>query len=333
MRIQVILDPRLPPQRLAELGALAERHGIEGVWTSSLLGCRDPFVSFVPLAMATTQLRMGPIAVNPFDTHPTRIASQLLTLNELSNGRAQIVIGGGGEALEAIGIKPERRVTAVRECVELLRRAATGKTFDFEGSLYRVRGFGCNWVESEPPRIWVGANGPQMLAMAARCADGILFSDLTGPLLSKAIAEVRAARTDQGLLPTEFSNFVAWHVYEDEREARAEARRWLAYRGLNRRWVCTTFVSDREFDLIEARMPALYRMAQGGPAPEGIPDSLFDLLVDKLSLTAHPRHLDGVLQHLGDMRQAGLTEIALRLYQQPERSIELIGREILPELR
>ncbi len=106
-------DPRPAPATttpLAELGALAERHGIEAVWTSSLLGARDPFVAFVPLAQVTRKLRFGPIAVNPFDTHPARLAMSLLTLNELGNGRAQLVLGGGGEALEGIGLKPTRRV-------------------------------------------------------------------------------------------------------------------------------------------------------------------------------------------------------------------------------
>ena len=97
MEIDVILDTRAKPQDLAELGRLAERFGLHGVWVSSLLDSRDPFTNLALLAQSSTRIRLGPIAVNPFDTHPVKIASALLTLNEMAGGRAQIVIGGGGD--------------------------------------------------------------------------------------------------------------------------------------------------------------------------------------------------------------------------------------------
>ena len=332
MNIHVILDPKLGPERLRELGVLAERVGIEGVWTSSLLGGRDPFVAFVPLAIAAKTLRMGPIAVNPFDTHPTRTAAALLTLNEMARGRAQIVIGGGAEALAGLNINPARRVRAVRECVALLRQGASGVTADFSGELYHARRFGCEWVSVAPPTIWVAANAPQMLAMAAEVADGIMMSDLPQPLLGSAVAQANRVRADLdvSLPPLQFSNFVAWHVYADAGKARAEARRWLAYRGISRRWVCATFMSHEEFNLIEAHMPDFYRFAHGGAEIEGVPERLLDRLVDHLTLTATPRHLDPVLEHLSELRDAGLTSIALRLYEDVEQSLALIGERIVP---
>ena len=110
MDIDVILESKQPAAELSALGELAERHGIRAVWVSSLLDSRDPYANFSVLAQHSTRIRMGPIAVNPYDAHPVRIAAGVLTLNELCGGRAQIVIGGGGEALEALGIRPNRRV-------------------------------------------------------------------------------------------------------------------------------------------------------------------------------------------------------------------------------
>ena len=75
MQVDVILDAREPSGRLAELGLLAERTGIRGVWVSSLLDSRDPFANLARLAEDTSTLLLGPIAVNPFDTHPARIAA------------------------------------------------------------------------------------------------------------------------------------------------------------------------------------------------------------------------------------------------------------------
>lgn len=331
MQIHLILDPRLGPARWTELGRLAEASGIGGLWTSNLLGSYDPFVAFAPVAHATDRIRMGPIAINPFDIHPTRIAAALLTLNEISHGRAQIVVGGGGEALEALNLKPERRVTAVRECVALIRQAATGVKGDFDGQVFQAKGFGCEWASQPPPPIWIGANGPQMIAMAAKVADGIMMSDLPQPELGKAILAAKAVRAEAGnAAPVSFSNFVAWHVYDDIEKARAEARRWLAWRGLNRRWICTHFISDAEFDLIEANMPALYQMAFGGPRPDAVPRSLMDTLADKLTLTGQVDALEPIIAHLEELRDAGLTHVAIRLYQDIEQSIALIGKHIVP---
>ena len=178
MQIDVILDARAKPQELAELGQLAERCGIHGVWVSSLLDSRDPFANLALLAHGTSRIRLGPIAVNPFDTHPVKIASALLTLNEIASGRARIVIGGGGEALQALDIRPERRVRAVRECVEIVRAAASGERMSYPGELYRVSNLQLRWLESVPPAVYVGASQQQMLRMAAGCADGIMMSDM-----------------------------------------------------------------------------------------------------------------------------------------------------------
>ena len=73
------------------------------VWTASYLASRDPWSNLVAAAQATSRIGLGAIAVNPYDTHPVRIATGLLTLNEYAQGRARIVVGGGGEALQALG--------------------------------------------------------------------------------------------------------------------------------------------------------------------------------------------------------------------------------------
>ena len=134
--IDIILDARASAQELAELGRLAEESGIRGVWVSSLPDSRDPFTNLSLLAQATHRILLGPVAVNPWDTHPVRIASAFLTLNELANGRARIVIGGGGEALQALGIRSERRVRVVGECVEIMQAAVSRAPVDYAGEIF-----------------------------------------------------------------------------------------------------------------------------------------------------------------------------------------------------
>lgn len=91
MRVDLVIQPHLAAAEMAELGRLAERYGISGVWVSNHLDGRDPFVNFVPLAEGTQRLRMGPTALSPYEEHPMQMAKLLMTLNEISEiGRAHV---------------------------------------------------------------------------------------------------------------------------------------------------------------------------------------------------------------------------------------------------
>ena len=335
MKIDVILDARANPRELAELGRLAERFGLHGVWVSSLLDSRDPFAALSLLAQTSSRIRLGPIAVNPFDTHPVRIASAVLSLNEMASGRARIVIGGGGEALQALDIRPDRRVRAVRECVEIIRAAASGQPVNYAGQLFRVKNLQLRWLESPPPAILVGASQPQMLRMAATCADGSMLSDMPPGPATAAIRTLDAALTAGGRSRPAFDTtvFTAWHVYSDREQAAREARRWLLLRGIFRPWLLAEFLAPGDVDLVMKSQPAFAKsFAAGSHVVDGVPDRVLDALVDNVTICGSPDDLEPVLQKLRHLKDAGLAGIALRLYTDPAASIRLIGEHILPAL-
>ncbi len=227
MQIDLILQPHFAADEVARLGKLAESVGIHGVWATNHLDGRDPFVNFTPLATQTTQLHMGPTALSPFEVHPVKMANLLLTLNEISNGRAQIAVGGGGGTLQTMKIKPARMVRAVRECLEILHLVASGKPVSYEGELFHMQWLKADWAKSTPPAIYAASNGPQMLKMGARYADGIMTSDFTVSRLrwAREIIDpvLKRRRPRPGQLPAP-SNFWAWHVKQSREEAQREAR-------------------------------------------------------------------------------------------------------------
>jgi alkanesulfonate monooxygenase SsuD/methylene tetrahydromethanopterin reductase-like flavin-dependent oxidoreductase (luciferase family) len=335
VQIDVILDARAKPPELAELGRLAERFGLHGVWVSSLLDSRDPFANLALLAGTTSRIRLGPIAVNPFDTHPVKIASALLTLNEMAGGRGRIVIGGGGEALAALDIRPERRVRAVRECVDIIRAAATGERISYAGELFRVNNLQLRWIECSPPGILVGASQPQMLRMAARAADGIMMSDMPAGAATAAIGTLDTALADRGRSRPEFVTtvFTAWHVYADREQSQREARRWLLLRGIFRPWLLAGFLAPDDVALVMASQPAFVRaFAAGSHVVDGVPDRILAALVDNVTVAGSPDDLAPVIARLRHLKAAGLGGIALRLYADPAASIRLIGERVIPAL-
>jgi alkanesulfonate monooxygenase SsuD/methylene tetrahydromethanopterin reductase-like flavin-dependent oxidoreductase (luciferase family) len=336
MHIDVILDARAKPQELAELGRLAERFGLHGVWVSSLLDSRDPFANLGLLAQTSSRIRLGPIAVNPFDTHPVKIASALLTLNEMAGGRAQIVVGGGGEALQSLGIRADRRVRAVRECVEIIRAIASGQRVSYAGEMFQVSNVQLRWLESPAPELLAGASQEQMLRMAAGCADGIMMSDMPGRPAAAAIRTLDAALALRGRHRPDFQAtvFTAWHVYPDRQQALWEGRRWLLLRGIFRPWLLAEFLAPDDVTLVMASQAAFARaFAAGSHLVDGVPDRILDALVDNVALCGTPDNLEPVLTKLRHLKAAGLGGIALRLYGEPAASIRLIAEKVLPALQ
>ena len=129
MKVQLFLEAGIPPSDIAELGALAEDYGVETLWASSFPARREPFMCLSALAAKSGSMRLGAVPISPFELHPLKITDTLLTLNEMSGGRASITVGGlGHSVMRVTGLEPERRVTAVRECVEIIKAAASGES-------------------------------------------------------------------------------------------------------------------------------------------------------------------------------------------------------------
>ena len=334
MKIDLILQPHLSAAEVADLGALAESVGISGVWVSNHLDGRDPFVNFVPLAERTAKLRMGPTALSPFEVHPFKMANLLLTLNEISQGRAHIAIGGGGGTLEAMGIKPERIVRAVRECMDILRLAISGKPASYKGDIFSMQWFDTSWAKERPPALMVAANGPLMLKMAARVADGIMTSDFTPTRVRWAREIIDPVLEENQRNAAEFPwiNFWAWHVKESREEAQREARRYLMARGTIWEPQIHDVVSDEEAAVVAKHYPAFVRAYRKTSDIEGVPEDIMQKIVDRGVAASSVAEIDREIEKLREMREAGVTGVALCLYDDPADSIRVIGERVVPAL-
>ncbi len=336
MQVDLVLDSHLPPQRLAELAQLAEAHGIHAIWCASYLDGRDPFTNLAEAARVTERIRLGAIALSPWELHPFRIGMNLLTLNEICPGRAQAIIGGGGEVVMALGFPRERRrVRAVREAIDIVQGMLHERPFSYHGELYRIEGYDPQWITAPPPRVYAAANLPQMLKMAARKSDGIMMSDLSPRLARNAIERVRRHLQEFGRDPASFrcNNFMAWYVYDDLAEARHEARRWIGFRALFREYMTREFMSEEDFQTLLQFIPQIYALAaKDEDSVPGLPDRLLDVCVDNLTLTGSTDDMDHVIEHLKEMQAAGVQEISLELKKHQAHGIRLIGERVLPAL-
>ena len=72
---------------------------------------------------------------------------------------------------------------------------------------------------------------------------------------------------------------------------------------------------------------------QGTGEIEGVPETILNTLIDKLSSTGDFNDLDREIERMKEFKAVGLTEIALRVHDDPVESIKLIGEHVVPAVQ
>ena len=170
------LAPEHPVSTVVDHGVAAERAGFDTVFASGHYNNRDPFVVLDRIAARTERVRVGPGVANPYETHPVSLSSRVATLQETSDGRAVFGIGAGDRStLANLGYEREQPLRRVLETMVVARSLWAGDRVSHDG-VFSVDDAGLNYdVEGEIP-VYVGAQGPHMIRMSAKHADGVLLN-------------------------------------------------------------------------------------------------------------------------------------------------------------
>ncbi|MEU6823865.1 LLM class flavin-dependent oxidoreductase [Streptomyces atriruber] len=164
----------------------AEELGFHTAYTYDHLAWRTfrdgPWFGAVPTltaaATATQRLRLGTLVTSPNFRHPVTLAKELISLDDISDGRITLGIGAGGNGFDATTLlkgdeepwTPRERADRFGEFVPLLDRLLTEDAVTYEGTFYSAREArnipGC----AQRPRLpfAVAATGPRGLRLAAR---------------------------------------------------------------------------------------------------------------------------------------------------------------------
>jgi 5,10-methylenetetrahydromethanopterin reductase len=340
MDIDIILEPDLTPGQILELGRTAERYGIRALWTSNYFAHWDAFLSLAPLLTATDRLLVGPLAVSPFEMHPLKIANSLLTLNEMSGGRAVIAIGAGEGNIDAMGLKrPEKIVRAVKESIEIVRGAGRGQLAKgYRGEDFVVN-FPCayEWIRATPPLVYGTAYREQMMRMLAHTCDGVYIGCTPPEVMEEAMVAVRegAAKRTEGMAPLLVNTFWAWHLKRDRAEGFRESRRELAWRArkLEAELLAQVLAPD-EVQLVRDNYEnCVAAWFDRSGHIKGMPQEVPDRLCEYFTSTGGLEDLDREIERFRMFARAGLSEVALRLHDNPAEALDIIGQHVVPALR
>jgi 5,10-methylenetetrahydromethanopterin reductase len=217
-----------------EVAAQAEEAGANTIWMAEHLGYREAAVSCTAFLQKTSRAMVCPTAVMPYLWHPMPTAMQFATMAELAPGRVGICVSVGNLLnLRESGIeKPEKPVRVIREYVEVLRALWAGETVDQEGLIWQLRGARLAFTPPQEIPIFIASTGPQVLRLAGRIANGVLYS---GGLSLQSIRKC-ARFADEGIAkagrdPSEVrkAGFVYFACSEDGTTAIESNRRKIAF--------------------------------------------------------------------------------------------------------
>lgn len=215
----------------------AEDAGFDTIWTNEDIGY-DSFALLAAAATHTERIGLGTAIVNVYARSAMQIAMGAATVDELSSGRVMLGLGVGHHPWndEAHGIPIEAPIARMREYVTFIAKALTGDDFTHEGRAFHGVHSRLAFapVRARVPIFVAGTGrGRQLVALAARVADGLMMNVVTAEQVARSIAprwRDTASRAGRDPSSLELMAVVTCCVDDDAALAFADARRMFAYR-------------------------------------------------------------------------------------------------------
>ena len=175
-----------PPEGAVEAIAECDRLGFEHIWTAEAYGS-DALTPLAWWGAATDHVKLGTAIIQMSARTPSATAMAAITMDHLSGGRFILGLGASGpQVVEGWYGQPYPRPLArTREYVEIVRAIVARKEpVEFQGDHYTLpfpegTGLGKPLKSTVHPLrnhipIYLGAEGPKNVALAAEICDGWL---------------------------------------------------------------------------------------------------------------------------------------------------------------
>jgi 5,10-methylenetetrahydromethanopterin reductase len=261
IRLGIGVLQNLPPADLIALAQECERLGLEHFWYANEKFYRDMYVGLTLAAVHTRRMRLGTFVADPYTMHPALIASAIASVDEVSGGRAVLVLGAGGAATAPMGLGRRRPAKAIGEAIALVRRLLAGERVTLVGDVIQFRGGRLAFAARADIPIYVASRGDLVLGTAGELADGVMIATYATPVgVRHALERVArgASRAGRRLEDLELFVRVDSCVSDDPREA-MEAVRPMVARMLGSSYPDTAFVRALGLEVPRVLMEVLER--------------------------------------------------------------------------
>lgn len=332
-----------PLAAYAALAAAAEAYGFDAVTVYNDMLYQPAWLPLLEMARATSCVRLGVAAVNPFTCHPINIAGNIALIDEASHGRAYLGMARGSW-LEFVGVQPARPVAALREALACVRHLLRRDPAPRPGAFFPLAGGdSLRWriLRADIPFL-LGTWGAQTIRA---CRDEIAEIKIGGSANPEVIPHFRRILNH---LDAEAQR--AQRVRRDNQEIEQPAHRGVgivigavsvvdadraAARRLARREVALYLPVVAELDptvQIEPDLLARLKETAARYDFDAAAALISDDLLDRFAIAGAP---DDVAAHVEALFAAGASRVEFGTPHglTPEQGLRLLGEQVVPRLK
>jgi 5,10-methylenetetrahydromethanopterin reductase len=215
----------------------ADECGLYAAYSVDETWWKDMWLLFAAAADKTKQIRMGPNVTHVILRDPAHVVQMAATLDQLTNGRAEIVVSFGNismlpqHGIDRTGMKPLSRVVEGRE---VMRTLLDSGAVSYEGEFFKYAGL---WTLARPVQeklpIKLGAmGGPRSFEVGGELFDGVHQAIGTSRETFQYMVDNARKGAEKAGRNVEDLDLGAWlvmSVMEDSRAAKETARIMAAF--------------------------------------------------------------------------------------------------------
>ncbi len=177
MRVACSLGSLLSINEVLQCSEIILKTKIDAIWVPETWGMEN----FSMLGAVSSKIRtqkIGSSIINIYSRSPSTIAMGAATIDSLSNGR--LILGLGTSSIPIVesfhGNKFEKPLQRMKEYVEIIRLALSGRKINYDGDIFKLNNF---TLLIKPQRnkipIYVAAINKKMINLAWSIGDGVIF--------------------------------------------------------------------------------------------------------------------------------------------------------------
>jgi alkanesulfonate monooxygenase SsuD/methylene tetrahydromethanopterin reductase-like flavin-dependent oxidoreductase (luciferase family) len=328
-------------QEALELTEAAEAWGLDGVWLGEIHFTPARSVQSAPMALAsflaarTRRVRIGTaVTVLPL-ANPLRIAEEVATVDQLSQGRFDFGIGRSGAArtYDVLGIPYGESQARFEEALAIIRLAWKGEPFSYQGRFHRFENATVTprpYQEPHPP-LRMAANSHETFPLVGRAGLPLFVGlrDLDVPELRVHLGTYRAAWREAGHPgPGDVCLRIPVYAAETEQAARDEPYEnithfFARHAELTRARVGRAGAGPA--DRVQSRLDQLTRLSYDEILETRVAFGTAASLTERLTRLRGELDLDGIIVELNPGGLLGL--------EQMRRTLRILTHEVIPALR
>ncbi len=232
MKFSYVMLPDYPLDESLRAIQLADELGFYGCYAADETWHKDLWLLFAAAADKTKNIRFGPSVSAVTLREPALIAQAAATLDELTNGRAEVVLGSGNFGLlqqHGIDWAQTKPVSRVQEALHVVRTFLDDGTITFDGEFWSYKGLFtfARPVQERLPVMMGAMRGPRSFEVAGEHSDGCHHAlSYTREAYEYAVKHIKigAERANRDWQTLDIASWVVFAVGRDSAAAKAAAR-------------------------------------------------------------------------------------------------------------